>query len=101
MIVLALLVLACSYWRLSGYLNSVEADSAMERSSGARNGGDKSSTGGEEKELQSVSEHVVVIMAGDEKPTFLATHANQNDDDSDNCNSSISNVSSSNNNNNE
>ncbi|PKA49440.1 Protein glutamine dumper 3 [Apostasia shenzhenica] len=62
LIAFALLILACSYWRLSGLLD----------------GGDGEETGkeggaGEEPPSPAYKEGIVVIMAGDEKPTFLAT----------------------------
>ncbi|URE42638.1 glutamine dumper [Musa troglodytarum] len=57
LVAFALLILACSYWKLSDYLGTGGADADGEESSGdAAN--DKS---------------VVVVMAGDCKPTFLAT----------------------------
>ncbi|KAJ4745082.1 Protein GLUTAMINE DUMPER 3 [Rhynchospora pubera] len=67
LIAFALLILACSYWKLSGYLegsnnNNIDGDAASEK-----------------PVLPMVmapvcyEEKIVVIMAGDEKPTFLAT----------------------------
>ncbi|WOL19718.1 protein GLUTAMINE DUMPER 2 [Canna indica] len=63
----ALFILACSYWKLSGYLE----------------GGSSDGDGGVELYVKPVEaaaaaaacyeEKVVVIMAGDEKPTYLAT----------------------------
>uniref|UniRef100_A0A8R7V6V4 Protein GLUTAMINE DUMPER 3 n=2 Tax=Triticum urartu TaxID=4572 RepID=A0A8R7V6V4_TRIUA len=57
LIALALLILACSYWKLSGYL---DADR------------EKGSASGAARPAMDFLEHVVVIMAGDERPTFLA-----------------------------
>lgn len=67
LIAFALLILACSYWKLSGYL---------EGSNNNHGDGDAAS---EKPVAPPVVPHVcyeekiVVIMAGDEKPTFLAT----------------------------
>jgi hypothetical protein len=68
LIAFALLILACSYWKLSGYLDN--------------NGGDANS-GEPDLELGEIDEKpklppvmeekFLVIMAGQEKPTFLAT----------------------------
>ncbi|XP_027904538.1 protein GLUTAMINE DUMPER 2-like [Vigna unguiculata] len=64
LIAFALLILACSYWKISGALQNEE--------NGERNVeklGDS-----ENKESVTVyEEKILVIMAGDEKPTFLAT----------------------------
>lgn len=66
LIAFALLILACSYWRLSGQL-------------GDREGGQSDVESGEEKEGDSgkaakvYEDKFLVIMAGDDKPTFLAT----------------------------
>ncbi|XP_042495497.1 protein GLUTAMINE DUMPER 3 [Macadamia integrifolia] len=66
LIAFALLILACSYWKLSGYLEN--GDSA-ERD--PESGDEK---GGEGIKVPTVfEEKIVVIMAGDEKPTFIAT----------------------------
>uniref|UniRef100_A0ACD5Z7W6 Uncharacterized protein n=1 Tax=Avena sativa TaxID=4498 RepID=A0ACD5Z7W6_AVESA len=65
LIALSLLALACSYWNLSGgaLAGLGDADQAD---------GEKRSAAGPAGECQG---HVVVIMAGDERPTFLATPA--------------------------
>ncbi|KAJ4952161.1 hypothetical protein NE237_028993 [Protea cynaroides] len=66
LIAFALLILACSYWKLSGYLeNGDEAERDPE------NGDEKSSNG--IKVPVVYEEKIVVIMAGDKKPTFIAT----------------------------
>ncbi|RZS25376.1 hypothetical protein BHM03_00058573 [Ensete ventricosum] len=60
LIAFALLLLACSYWKLSGYLD----------------GGDEPGAKTGEEVAMPVAcyeEKFVVIMAGDEKPTYLAT----------------------------
>ncbi|XP_057536835.1 protein GLUTAMINE DUMPER 1-like [Amaranthus tricolor] len=67
LIAFALLILACSYWKLSGYQNSDAGENSDE------------STGDEKpKEAASATAYlnsILVIMAGEEKPTFLATPA--------------------------
>ncbi|KAF8400386.1 hypothetical protein HHK36_013684 [Tetracentron sinense] len=65
LIAFALLILACSYWKLSGSMeNGEEGERDLE------NGGN----GGETVRVPPVfEEKIVVIMAGDQKPTFLAT----------------------------
>lgn len=70
LIAFALLILACSYWKLSGYLeNGNEGD---ERDLESGEGANKT---GEDQKQQSVAfeEKILVIMAGEVKPTFLAT----------------------------
>ncbi|KAL4334147.1 hypothetical protein GQ457_07G037230 [Hibiscus cannabinus] len=65
LIAFALLILACSYWRLSGRSdNHGEAERDVE--SGENEG---EST----KPVKVYEEKFLVIMAGEEKPTFLAT----------------------------
>ncbi|XP_056162637.1 protein GLUTAMINE DUMPER 5-like [Syzygium oleosum] len=63
----ALLILACSYWRLSGSSSGAQGDE--------ENGGEAKTVEGEgyNKAVKVYEEKIVVIMAGDEKPTFLAT----------------------------
>ncbi|PSS08221.1 Protein GLUTAMINE DUMPER 3 like [Actinidia chinensis var. chinensis] len=68
LIAIALLILACSYWKLFGCVaagdnSSVERDLEL-------------GTSDEDKKLkipQVIEEKFLVIMAGQEKPTFLAT----------------------------
>ncbi|XP_073153599.1 protein GLUTAMINE DUMPER 3 [Henckelia pumila] len=63
LIAFALLILACSYWKLSGHLEN--------QGDGER---DLEADGGEAKVAPPVlEEKYLVIMAGQEKPTFLAT----------------------------
>ncbi|PON73165.1 hypothetical protein PanWU01x14_060060 [Parasponia andersonii] len=75
LIAFALLILACSYWRLSGQMDERDRhggdDDRDERDleSGA---GEKDSGKGVVKVYE---EKILVIMAGDDKPTFLATPA--------------------------
>ncbi|XP_065850473.1 protein GLUTAMINE DUMPER 5-like [Euphorbia lathyris] len=65
LIAFALLILACSYWRLSGRLDSGGDDEDLE------NGSEKDSKlDGKGKVYE---EKILVIMAGDQTPTFLAT----------------------------
>lgn len=67
LIAFALLILACSYWKLSGYLDS--GDGAGDRDLEAGDG-----KGDDEKKTPPVfEEKILVIMAGQAKPTFLAT----------------------------
>lgn len=66
LIALSLLTLACSYWKLSGGLAGPDEDQA------AGSDGEKGSAAGPVREWLG---HVVVIMAGDEQPSFLATPA--------------------------
>ncbi|XP_041021907.1 protein GLUTAMINE DUMPER 2-like [Juglans microcarpa x Juglans regia] len=67
LIAFALLILACSYWRLSGYL---EGDGAAERDLEAGEGKSDDDT---QKTPPVFEEKILVIMAGEVKPTFLAT----------------------------
>ncbi|KAJ4810614.1 Glutamine dumper 3 [Rhynchospora pubera] len=68
-IALALLILACSYWKLSGFLDSVTSNE--ESSSGTE--GEKGSNDSDVGPVVVQTEHVAVIMAGQERPTYLAT----------------------------
>ncbi|KAH7688185.1 hypothetical protein IHE45_03G016400 [Dioscorea alata] len=65
LIAFALLILACSYWKLSGFLESQETDTEDQQKESDNNNKVISN--------QFELKHVVVIMAGEEKPTFLAT----------------------------
>ncbi|MCD7446416.1 hypothetical protein HAX54_006025 [Datura stramonium] len=74
LIAFALLILACSYWKLSGHLrengdNDHNHDSEEDPESGA---GEKPAAG-ILKEMPLFEEKIVVIMAGDLRPSFLAT----------------------------
>ncbi|THU44386.1 hypothetical protein C4D60_Mb02t06850 [Musa balbisiana] len=69
LIAFALLVLFCSFRHLSGYL-----ESGGEADSGRDGDGEAPSDGGDEAKPPLLFEDgIVVIMAGDRKPTFLAT----------------------------
>ncbi|KAL5200397.1 hypothetical protein ABZP36_021600 [Zizania latifolia] len=72
LIAFALLILACSYWKLSGYLGGGSADQG---GSTGEADGEKGSAAGSARPAVGFQEHVVVIMAGDEGPTFLAMPA--------------------------
>lgn len=62
LIAFALLILACSYWKLSGYIDGAAGES------------DGAADDEKPKEAKSVFlNSVLVIMPGDEKPTQLAT----------------------------
>ncbi|THU60489.1 hypothetical protein C4D60_Mb07t13300 [Musa balbisiana] len=65
LIAFALLLLACSYWKLSGYLDGGDDGSGVEP--GAKTGAEVAMP------VACYEEKFVVIMAGDEKPTYLAT----------------------------
>ncbi|XVF89452.1 hypothetical protein PTKIN_Ptkin19aG0131300 [Pterospermum kingtungense] len=72
LIACALLILACSYWRLSGRLDNNSGtegadDAERDVENGEKEGGDCN------KQVKVFEEKVLVIMAGEEKPTFLAT----------------------------
>lgn len=69
LIAFALLILACSYWKLSGYLEADGDGSAPAAGEAAEKPGD----GGGKLAAAVYEERIVVIMAGDKKPTFLAT----------------------------
>ncbi|XP_008223534.1 PREDICTED: protein GLUTAMINE DUMPER 2 [Prunus mume] len=71
LIAFALLILACSYWKLSGYLESGENGPGSEPDLEAGEGGKGDETG--QKAQPVFEEKILVIMAGDAKPTFLAT----------------------------
>lgn len=80
LIALSLLALACSYWKLSGSLLAAGEQDDAERQGGAGSrrgdGGGKTAAAGEAGLAgDHWREHVVVIMAGDERPTFLAMPA--------------------------
>lgn len=71
LIAFALLILACSYWKLSGYLESGENGAGSERDLEAGESGKGDETA--QKAPPVFEEKILVIMAGDAKPTFLAT----------------------------
>ncbi|VFQ70170.1 unnamed protein product [Cuscuta campestris] len=69
LIAFALLLLACSYWRLSGYLEN-DGNENNDSSDIEAAGGDGNGRGGAPPVFD---EKLLVIMAGQVKPTFLAT----------------------------
>ncbi|KAK7311925.1 hypothetical protein RJT34_10400 [Clitoria ternatea] len=69
LIAFALLILACSYWKLSGQLQNEENHERDLES------GEKQSESETKEPVKVYEEKILVIMAGDEKPTFLATPA--------------------------
>jgi hypothetical protein len=75
LIAFALLILACSYWKLSGYLDADRNRRAGSSGEGGGADGEKGSAAGAARPAAGFQEHVVVIMAGEERPTFLATPA--------------------------
>ncbi|KAH7545236.1 protein GLUTAMINE DUMPER 3 [Ziziphus jujuba] len=68
LIAFALLILACSYWKLSGYLEGGEGGSGDRDLEAGEGKGDET-----QKPPPVYEEKMLVIMAGDAKPTFLAT----------------------------
>ncbi|XP_068649298.1 protein GLUTAMINE DUMPER 3-like [Aristolochia californica] len=66
LVAFALLILACSYWKLSGFMENGE-NAERDPESGEEKPGDSL------KMAANLEAKVVVIMAGDEKPTYLAT----------------------------
>ncbi|KAK0572638.1 hypothetical protein LWI29_034627 [Acer saccharum] len=71
LIAFALLILACSYWKLSGYLDGGE-NGGGDRDLEAGEGGKGDDTA-QNKLSQVFEEKILVIMAGELKPTYLAT----------------------------
>ncbi|CAL0319114.1 unnamed protein product [Lupinus luteus] len=71
LIAFALLILACSYWKLSGLLQSENEQRDLE------NGPDRENDPSAKNESlkKGYDDKVLVIMAGNDKPTFLATPA--------------------------
>ncbi|KAL8149508.1 hypothetical protein AgCh_006498 [Apium graveolens] len=66
LIAFALLILACSYWKLSGSLENEEGAAERDLEAGSDDAGDL-------KPAPVFEEKFLVIMAGQEKPTYLAT----------------------------
>lgn len=67
LIAFALLILACSYWRLSGYLENSADNDGRDPEAGEGSGD------GEKAPPPVYEEKFLVIMAGQAKPTFIAT----------------------------
>ena len=72
LIAFALLILACSYWKLSGYL---EGNGEGERDLEA---GEAKTSENQKQQQGPYEEKILVIMAGQDKPTFLATPVSSN-----------------------
>jgi hypothetical protein len=77
LITLALLILACSYWKLNNYLGTGDTAGAAASASapGATDGNDdgsKSPAATAAASPATVAGLVAVVMAGEETPTFLA-----------------------------
>ncbi|KAL5973949.1 hypothetical protein ACLOJK_030608 [Asimina triloba] len=73
LIAFALLILACSYWRFTGFLDSSRR---RERESDPENAHRQEGSLKQQipaAQPQMMEMKVVVIMAGDQKPTYLAT----------------------------
>ncbi|KVE54953.1 protein GLUTAMINE DUMPER 2-like [Cynara cardunculus var. scolymus] len=66
LIAFALFILACSYWKLSGYFDNHDGDIESAGSSLPENHNDN-------RKSSDMEEKYLVIMAGEAKPTFLAT----------------------------
>ncbi|KAM6579556.1 hypothetical protein CsatA_003330 [Cannabis sativa] len=72
LIAFALLILACSYWKLSGYLDGDDSNNNDDnRDLEAGDGADEKSRPVTAPPV--FEEKILVIMAGQVKPTFLAT----------------------------
>ncbi|XP_051120738.1 protein GLUTAMINE DUMPER 2-like [Andrographis paniculata] len=68
LIAFALIILFCSYWKLSGYFQN---NNLQETTAGEADSGDKAPPA----EAAAVEEKFLVIMAGQDMPTFLASKA--------------------------
>ncbi|GLT71942.1 hypothetical protein SLA2020_439240 [Shorea laevis] len=73
LIAFALLILACSYWRLAGQFDEREGGGGDETDLESGAGEGKEGENSEGKVVKVYEEKILVIMAGDRKPTFLAT----------------------------
>ncbi|XP_009616052.1 protein GLUTAMINE DUMPER 5-like [Nicotiana tabacum] len=75
LITFALVILACSYWKNSGYPreNGDDDQSQSQSQSDIEAGAGEKSAADMLKVLPVFEEKIVVIMAGDLNPTFLAT----------------------------
>ncbi|KAK7283149.1 hypothetical protein RIF29_12467 [Crotalaria pallida] len=81
LIAFALLILACSYWKLSGQLQNENEQRDLESGGGdgeRESSGDPTASKKEIAMKKVYEEKVLVIMAGNDTPTFLATPANAN-----------------------
>ncbi|CAN8253104.1 unnamed protein product [Cochlearia groenlandica] len=84
LIAFALLILACSYWRLSGHLDDGEDNQSGDIEAGVGKPAENTAAAANSVAFQ---EKFLVVMAGDVKPTYLATPVEKmctcNDDDDD------------------
>ncbi|GMH17824.1 hypothetical protein Nepgr_019665 [Nepenthes gracilis] len=71
LIAFALLILACSYWKLSGYGDNIDGDRDAEIAAAVA----PKAQDGLKPPLAPFERNILVIMAGEEKPTFLAIPA--------------------------
>ncbi|KAK4277268.1 hypothetical protein QN277_015286 [Acacia crassicarpa] len=69
LIAFALLILACSYWKFSGFLQNEEESGRHLENGDAQKQSDCAS----KETVKVFEEKILVIMAADENPTFLAT----------------------------
>lgn len=69
LIAFALLILACSYWKLTGYLDGGDGSNREPD----LEAGDGKGDGAEKRPAPVFEEKILVIMAGEMKPTYLAT----------------------------
>ncbi|GAU27066.1 hypothetical protein TSUD_314280 [Trifolium subterraneum] len=67
LIAFALLILACSYWKLSGQLQDDEENNNRNIEN------EKEGENSKNESIKVYEEKYLVIMAGDQNPTFLAT----------------------------
>uniref|UniRef100_A0A0E0QGB5 Uncharacterized protein n=2 Tax=Oryza TaxID=4527 RepID=A0A0E0QGB5_ORYRU len=72
LITLALLILACSYWKLNNYLGTSHSSSAAAGDGGDGDGGSKSPATAAAAFPVVYGDLVAVVMAGERMPTFLA-----------------------------
>ncbi|GJN09723.1 hypothetical protein PR202_ga27754 [Eleusine coracana subsp. coracana] len=70
LIALALLILACSYWKLNSYLGAGDTDSTDPEAAGGD--GTKSPAVAATASPAAFADLVAVVMAGEKTPTFLA-----------------------------
>lgn len=72
LVAFALFILACSYWKLSGYLEEEGGARDGDVEGGQNHGGEKAASS-DKLAAHVYEQKIVVIMAGEEKPTYLAT----------------------------
>ncbi|KAF8654940.1 hypothetical protein HU200_061370 [Digitaria exilis] len=72
LITLALLILACSYWKLNNYLGTGDDAAAVPSGATDGDGGSKSPAATAAASPAAFADLVAVVMAGEMTPTFLA-----------------------------